>query len=233
MKTQVCAQLILAGILLLVTGGISFAQEAAKEATADDNIAMQPTALDPVLGPAVAPLPPINKGDTAWMLVSSALVLMMTAPGLALFYGGLVRKKNILGVMMQCIVLMGLMSVIWVAWGYSLAFDKNIGEGTLGKICGGFSLVMLKGVGAGNELQGKTIPDLLHMVYQMMFFIITPGLICGAFAERMKFSAMVLFCGLWARSCIARWLTGSGPPTAGWRAAITWRWILPAARWCI
>ncbi len=144
-----------------------------------------------------APAVAINSGDTAWMLISSALVLMMTAPGLALFYGGLVRKKNILGVMMQCIILMGLMSTIWVVIGYSLAFDKSIAGGFVG----GFGKVMLNGLnvsGEGlNSFHGLTIPDLLWMIFQMMFFIITPGLICGAFAERMKFSAMVIFSALW------------------------------------
>ena len=146
---------------------------------------------------ASAAVSEIDSGDTAWMLVSSALVLMMTAPGLALFYGGLVRKKNILSVMMQCIILMGLMSTLWVFVGYSLAFDTSIAGGFVG----GFKMTMLNGVhvsGRGlTSIHKLTIPDSLFMVYQMMFFIITPGLICGAFAERMKFSAMVLFCALW------------------------------------
>lgn len=182
MKTLISARLIFASILLLVTGSFSFAEEATT------------TAAEAVAAP-VAP-PKLDTGDTAWMLVSSALVLMMTAPGLALFYGGLVRKKNILGVMMQCIFLMGMMSTIWMLWGYSIAFDKGIAGG----FCGGFGAVMLNGLlpEFGKEVPHSTsIPDLLFMIYQMMFFIITPGLICGAFAERMKFSAMVLFCALW------------------------------------
>ncbi len=183
MKTLISARLILAGILLLAIGGISFAEETA------------PLAIPEVAAPAAPPK--IDTGDTAWMLVSSALVLMMTAPGLALFYGGLVRKKNILGVMMQCIILMGLMSTVWVLWGYSLAFDASIAGG----FCGGLNKVLLNGIAVSgdglNAYHALTIPDLLFMVYQMMFFIITPGLICGAFAERMKFSAMVLFSVLW------------------------------------
>lgn len=187
MKTQVIRWL-LASTLLLMTSAVSFSQDTTSEAPAGAPTA--PTA-------EAAPLPEINSGDTAWMLVSSALVLMMTAPGLALFYGGLVRKKNILGVMMQCIILMGLMSTLWVLVGYSLAFDASIAGGLIG----GFKLAMLNGMNfSGNGLTAihkLTIPDLLYMVYQMMFFIITPGLICGAFAERMKFSAMVLFSALW------------------------------------
>jgi len=143
----------------------------------------------------------INYADTAWMLTSSALVLMMTAPGLALFYGGLVRKKNVLSVMMQCIFLMGSLSVIWALFGYSLAF----GDDLLGGFVGDGKFLMMNGVmptwdadkaEAVYPVYG-TIPRLVHMVYQGMFFIITPALICGAFAERMKFSAMLAFLVLW------------------------------------
>ncbi len=194
MKTQVIVRWFLASMLLLVTSGVSFSQEAAAVSQPETPLA-GPVGQPAATAPAIAP--DINSGDIAWMLVSSALVLMMTAPGLALFYGGLVRKKNILGVMMQCIILMGLMSTLWVVVGYSLAFDTSIAGGFVG----GFNRVMLNGVkisGLGlTDIHKLTIPDLLFMVYQMMFFIITPGLICGAFAERMKFSAMVLFCALW------------------------------------
>jgi len=139
--------------------------------------------------------------DTFWMLVSSALVLMMTAPGLALFYAGLVRKKNVLGVMMQCVFLMGLMSIVWALWGYSLAFGSDI----LGGLVGGTDYFFLRNVipfwddAAKSQVipMEGSIPRSLHMVYQMMFFIITPALICGAFAERMKFSAMVIYSILW------------------------------------
>ena len=219
MKTQVSARLIVAALLMLVTGGLSLAQETPPAGTTAEAAPIAvPAAPSDVIHPAPPPLKQIDKGDTAWMLVSSALVLMMTAPGLALFYGGLVRKKNILGVMMQCIALMGVMSVVWAVWGYSLAFDKSLSETGLGRISGGFGLLMLKGVGAGNDVNGKTIPDLLHMVYQMMFFIITPGLICGAFAERMKFSAMLLFCVLWGTFVycpVAHWVWAAD----GWLAS--------------
>jgi len=152
-----------------------------------------------------------SNADIAWMMVASALVLMMTAPGLALFYGGLVRKKNILGVMMQCVFLMGLMSVIWALWGYSLAFGTDI----LGGFVGGFDHLFLNGVipswknGAVDIPANGTIPKALFMVFQMMFFIITPALICGAFAERMKFSSMVVFSILWGTFIycpIAHWV---------------------------
>lgn len=190
MKTQTGARLILAATLWLVLGGFLSAEDPPNATEAATATADAVSATPP--GP-----PAIDTGDTAWMLVSSALVLMMTAPGLALFYGGLVRKKNVLGVMMQCIILMGLMSTLWVIVGYSLAFDAGIAGGFVG----GFGKVMLNGInlsgGGLNAFHGLTIPDALYMVYQMMFFIITPGLICGAFAERMKFSAMVLFCTLW------------------------------------
>ena len=170
--------------------------------TASPATSAEPTATA-ATAPAAAPDPEdaFSAADTAWMLVSSALVLMMTAPGLALFYGGLVRKKNVLGVMMQCIFLMGIMSVIWAVYGYSLAFAPDI----YGGIVGGGDYIMLKGVISHWDEGAKrvvtpmvaTLPRTVHMIFQMMFFIITPGLICGAFAERMKFSTMVVFSVLW------------------------------------
>jgi Amt family ammonium transporter len=133
-----------------------------------------------------------SAGDNAWMLMSSALVLMMTGPGLALFYGGLVRKKNVLGTMMQSFALMAVVTVLWAVVGYSLAF----GEGS--PVMGDFRYWLLNGVGAApNADYAATIPHQTFMVYQLMFAIITPALISGAFAERMKFSAMLLFTTLW------------------------------------
>ena len=132
--------------------------------------------------------------NNAWMMTSAALVLFMTAPGLAMFYSGLVRKKNVLGVMMQCLFLMALMTVIWGLWGYSLAFGAKgenpyIGNGQYLFLN---QVKMVDGVAPGGAL-----PDLTFMVFQGMFFIITPALICGAFAERMKFSTMVVFMIAW------------------------------------
>ncbi len=150
-------------------------------------------------------------GHNAWMLVSSALVLFMTAPGLAMFYGGLVRKKNVLGVMMQCFFLMGLNSVIWAVYGYSLSFGGDPDPKTnpdakpMNAWVGNDDYLFMNNVQhVWNEekktgeapLEGK-IPRLTHMLFQGMFFIITPALICGAFAERMKFSTMVVFTILW------------------------------------
>jgi Amt family ammonium transporter len=134
-----------------------------------------------------------SAGDNAWVLISSALVLMMTGPGLALFYGGLVRKKNVLGTMMQSFILMAVITVLWAVVGYSLAF----GEGNA--VIGDLRYMFLNGVGAEpNSDYAATIPQQTFMVFQLMFAIITPALITGAFAERMKFSAMLAFMVLWA-----------------------------------
>ncbi|MBM3782736.1 MAG: ammonium transporter [Acidobacteria bacterium] len=131
--------------------------------------------------------------DNAWMLVSCALVLMMTGPGLALFYGGLVRKKNVLGTMMQSFILMAIATVLWALIGYSLSFADG------SSFLGDFRYAFLEGVGADpNTTYAATIPHQTFMTFQMMFAIITPALITGAFAERMKFSAMVLFTILWS-----------------------------------
>ena len=134
-----------------------------------------------------------SAGDNAWMLMSAALVLLMTGPGLALFYGGLVRRKNILGTMMQSFAMMGLVSILWALVGYSLAF----GHGNM--FIGGFEHVFLRGVSlTPNTDYAATIPEQTYMIYQLMFAIITPALITGAFAERMKFSSMAVFLSLWS-----------------------------------
>ncbi|MEW4454059.1 ammonium transporter [Bremerella sp. JC817] len=143
--------------------------------------------------------PGLDSGDNAWMLTSSALVLFMTAPGLAMFYSGLVRKKNVLGVMMQCLFLMGLMTVVWSLWGYTLAFGGD------DPYIGNLEFLFMENVQPAYDAElGEpvtpmhgTIPEYTFMLFQGMFFIITPALICGAFAERMKFSAMAVFSILW------------------------------------
>ncbi len=144
----------------------------------------------------IAPAPPppkIDTGDTAWMLTSAALVLLMTGPGLALYYSGLVRRKNVLATMMQSFILMAIVSIAWAIVGYSLAFGS--GSRFIGNPS---EFLFLKGVGADpNPNYGATIPHTTWMIYQLMFAIITPGLICGAYAERMKFSSMVIFSLLW------------------------------------
>jgi Amt family ammonium transporter len=154
-------------------------------------------------------------GHNAWMLTSCALVLFMTAPGLAMFYSGLVRKKNVLGVMMQCIFLMGLMTVLWAIYGYSLAFGGS------SPFIGNTDYLFMNGVqrqfnpstGLVDTPMAGPIPRLTHMLFQGMFFIITPALICGAFAERMKFSTMVVFSILWGTIVyipLAHWVWGGG-----------------------
>lgn len=153
----------------------------------------------------------INSGDVAWVLISSALVMMMTAPGLAFFYGGLVRRKNVLATMMQSFFVLCLISIQWILFGYSLSFGPDIGH-----FIGNLSWAGLKGVTmAPNPDYAGTIPHLLFMAFQMMFAIITPGLITGAFAERMKFSAYVAFTLLWATLVydpVCHWVWGVG----GW-----------------
>lgn len=151
--------------------------------------------------------PTINAGDTSWVLTSSALVLAMIVPGLALFYGGMVRSKNVLSTMMHSVISICIVSVVWVFWGYSLAFGPDVGG-----IIGGMDLMGLVGVGP-EPSEGSTIPHSAFMVFQMMFAGITVALISGAIAERMKFSAFVLFAILWV-TCIyaplAHWVWGGG-----------------------
>jgi len=136
----------------------------------------------------------INSGDTAWMLMSTALVLFMMIPGLALFYAGLVRAKNVLSILMQCFALTAVLSIVWLVCGYSLAFSDG------NSLFGGLRLCFLSGVGPDSapRADAPSIPLLLHYAYQMMFFLITPGLFIGAFAERMKFKAILVFSVLWS-----------------------------------
>ena len=141
----------------------------------------------------------LDSGDTAWMLTSTALVLFMTIPGLALFYGGLVRVQNVLSVLMQCFALTGLITIVWIVCGYSLAFNTagmEAGKVTFNSFVGGLGNFFLKGVSLNSE--SDTIPTTVFVVFQMTFAIITPALIVGAFAERMKFSAMLIFSVVWS-----------------------------------
>ncbi|MBK1623423.1 ammonium transporter [Afifella marina] len=152
--------------------------------------------------------PALDSGDTAWMLTSTALVLMMTIPGLALFYGGMVRKKNVLATAMQSFAICCLATVLWMVCGYSLAFTDG---GAFNAYVGGLSKVLLAGVGS-DALTG-TIPETVFMTFQMTFAIITPALITGAFADRMKFSAMLWFIGLWSLivyAPVTHWVWGGG-----------------------
>ncbi len=195
--------LIVAGLLLVLPLAV-FAQQPPAPAA--------PPAAPAAGQAAPAPPPPkIDSGDTAWMLTSSALVLLMTAPGLALFYGGLVRRKNALGTIMHSFIILALITIQWVLWGYSLAFGPDKGG-----IIGGLDWIGLRGVGLEpNADYGATIPHQAFMVYQMMFAVITPALITGAFAERMKFSSFLVFTLLWATFIydpLAHWVWAVG----GW-----------------
>ena len=150
----------------------------------------------------------IDSGDTTWLLVSSAIVLMMTAPGLALFYGGLVRRKNALATIMQCFILMAVMSIQWVLWGYTLAFGPDVGS-----VIGSLDWLGLVGVGGAPSDYAPTVPHQAFMIFQGMFAIITPALIAGAIADRMKFSAFLTFAVLWATLVydpLAHWVWGGG-----------------------
>ena len=166
-----------------------------------------------VAGTAVAfaadePPPPMNSGDTAWMLTSTLLVLMMTIPGLALFYGGMVRKKNVLATVMQSFAIACLMTVLWMVAGYSLAFTDG---GALNAFVGGLDKVFLAGI--EKTSQTGTIPETVFMTFQMTFAIITPALITGAFADRMKFSSMLVFMAAWmllVYAPITHWVWGGG-----------------------
>ncbi len=149
-------------------------------------------------GLAMAQEATLDSGDTAWMLTATALVLFMTIPGLALFYGGMVRSKNILSVMMQCFAITGLMSILWMVYGYSLAFDTTgmeAGVTNFNSFVGGLDRAFLSGL-TPDSLVGA-VPESVFITFQMTFAIITPALIVGAFAERMKFSAMLVFMGVW------------------------------------
>jgi len=159
-------------------------------------------------GQAETPAPKVDTGDTAWMLTSAALVLFMTIPGLFLFYGGLVRSKNVLGMLMQNFIMVGIITVQWVVIGYSLAFANGT------SFLGGFQWAGLTGVGlTPNPDYAATIPHQTFMFYQLMFAIITPALMTGAFAERMKFSTFLVFSVLWATLIydpLAHWVWGVG-----------------------
>jgi Amt family ammonium transporter len=159
----------------------------------------------------------LSAGDTAWMLTATALVLFMTIPGLSLFYAGMVRSKNVLSVLMQCFAITSVMTILWALYGYSLAFTDG---GQLNAIIGSLEKAFLNGVGIIGKTEGEiqwalsgTIPEMVFMTFQMTFAIITPALIVGAFAERMKFSAMLIFMTLWLTLVylpICHWVWGGG-----------------------
>jgi Amt family ammonium transporter len=200
--------MVKASILLIVVGALLIAPAMVLAQQAPPPAAPSEA---PAAAPAAPAPPKIDSGDTAWMLTSSALVLLMTAPGLALFYGGLVRRKNALGTIMHSFIILALITIQWALWGYSLAFGPDRGG-----IIGSLAWVGLRGVGLDpNPDYGATVPHQAFMVYQMMFAVITPALITGAFAERMKFSSFLVFTLLWATFIydpLAHWVWAIG----GW-----------------
>ena len=225
--------LMLCLVLTLLAGptALNFAHAQTPPATAGSNPGTAAgannagaAAATPAAAPAATPDAKIDSGDTAWMLSSTALVLMMTIPGLALFYSGMVRKKNILATMMQSFVICCLVTVTWMVAGYSLAFTNG------NAYIGDFSRLLLNGMGenwdkpftlgAGSDnAQPQTVPETVYMMFQMTFAIITPALIAGAFADRMKFSAMCLFMVLWSLCVycpIAHWVWSA----TGWVGAL-------------
>jgi Amt family ammonium transporter len=253
MRRKLLGVLLVACVILTGSGVALVAQQPPAEQPA--NAPEKETPDDPSKAPATdstkkADEPPkepakpaedeLNPGNNAWMLTSSALVLMMTGPGLALFYCGLVRKKNVLSVIMQCFFLMGLMTVLWALYGYSLAFGGS------GAWIGNTDYLFMKGVEpefveATPDVKahvsfpmfpGYGIPRLTHMLFQGMFFIITPALICGAFAERMKFSTMVVFMILWGTLVycpLAHWVWGGGVLQYHTDAANQYPWTMGGA----
>lgn len=157
----------------------------------------------------------LNSGNTAWIIVATVLVMMMTIPGLALFYGGLVRQKNILSILMQCLMATGIISIIWIAFGYSWVFGTSFMDSgsPLGQIIGGFDKAFLHGIKLDTYMSGVGIPEILFALFQCMFAVITPALIIGAFAERIKFSGYVVFIILWSiivYNPMAHWVWGGG-----------------------
>ena len=171
---------------------------------------VQPVPDAPAAVEQAVPAPKVDTGDTAWVLISTALVMLMT-PGLALFYGGMVRRKNVLGTIMQSFIALGVMTILWVLYGYSLSFGPDVGH-----IIGNLDWIGLKGVGLEpNPDYAATIPHQAFMIFQMMFAVITPALITGAIAERFKFSTYLVFLVLWATFVyfpLAHWVWGVG----GW-----------------
>ena len=156
----------------------------------------------------------LNSGNTAWIMVSTILVLLMSIPGIALFYGGLVRRKNILSIVMQTLFIVGVVSILWIAFGYSWAFDTSFAESgnPLAFLMGGFDKAFLHGIDIHTLTTGD-IPELVFVMFQCMFAIITPALILGAFAERIKFSGYIVFITLWvilAYFPMAHWVWGGG-----------------------
>lgn len=224
LKTLLLTMAVVSMFCVELFNSTALAQEATVAETPEEEAAAPPTTTEePLTLEAVDSKADAAAlaGHNAWMLTSSALVLFMTAPGLAMFYGGLVRKKNVLSVIMQCLFLMCLMTTMWATFGYSLSFGGDSTSPEFNPYIGNGDYLFMKGVqrswdestNSVVEPMAAAIPRLTHMLFQGMFFIITPALICGAFAERMKFSAMVLFSILWGTIVycpLCHWVWGGG-----------------------
>jgi Amt family ammonium transporter len=214
-------------LIAVLSAPTVFTGAAVAQTVASANVTAAASGSAPTPSPATTAAPPAaaalansnanpNSGDTAWMLTSTALVLMMTIPGLALFYGGMVRRKNVIATVAQSFAITALVTVIWYVCGYSIAFGTNADAGQ-NRWWGGLGDVLLKSVTMDRSFTiagaAVTIPEYVYMMFQMTFAIITPALICGAFAERMKFSALMLFTTLWSifvYAPIAHWVWGGG-----------------------
>ncbi len=216
--SRVALRLMLPMILMAMLGALSHDMAWAQDASADANAttnAAEPggglpgsTEPDPKPEPAAAPVV-VGAGDTAWMLMSAALVLLMT-PGLAFFYGGLVRSKNMLNTMMMSFGAMALMGVLWIICGFTIAFGDPAGDNPL---IGSTEFLFFNGIGLDNAVKGLKIPDMLFAIFQGMFFIITPALISGSLVERMKFSTFFIFMAVWGLvvyAPVAHWVWGGG-----------------------
>lgn len=204
----------IAFLLLLFLGVHSdaIAQDSVATAVADTTISAQAAIASPTV--AAQEVAKLDSGNTAWIIIATILVMLMTIPGLALFYGGLVRKKNILSILMQCLILTGAISIIWIAFGYSWVFGTSFAASgnPLSFIMGGFDKVFLSGISI-QSLAAGNIPEILFALYQCMFAVITPALIIGAFAERIKFSGFLVFAILWSvivYNPMAHWVWGGG-----------------------
>jgi Amt family ammonium transporter len=205
MRRKVMKRIFVLLLLCMIVSGVFFLQRS----MAEDKVQESQT-VELSRGQTAPPISKVDSGDTTWVLISSALVMLMT-PGLALFYGGMVRRKNVLGTIMQSFIALGVITIQWVLYGYSLAFGPDIGH-----VIGGLDWIGLKGVGLDpNPDYAPTIPHQAFMIFQMMFAVITPALITGAFAERFKFKTYLVFLVLWATFVydpIAHWVWGIG----GW-----------------
>lgn len=203
--------LILLSLLTIFPGSI-FAQDSTSAPITDVVEAITPAALEDISIETPANL---DSGNTAWIIMATILVMLMTVPGLAFFYGGLVRAKNVLSIMAQCLTITGVISILWIAFGYSWVFGTSFMESDhpASFFIGGFDKVFLRGMTINTLVDGVNIPEIIFAMFQCMFAVITPALIVGAFAERIKFSGFLLFTILWAilvYNPMAHWVWGGG-----------------------